>query len=158
MPGPLNSINVPLKDKKKKIINLHHAQFWEQQFLAVGKPCYVKGLQSCAPHKHFRWVQCREQCCMCRNKVFPGLCSFYCSARMNQIAHEWLAAKKGEEGEEGEEGEGGEGRGREGNGGDGKKWVKRKGISFPPSLPPNPSLRINSYWHSSLESFSESEQ
>ena len=54
MPGPLNSINVPLKDKEKKIINLHHAQFFEQRFLAVDKPCYVKGLQSWEPYKHFR--------------------------------------------------------------------------------------------------------
>lgn len=39
---------------KKKIINLHHAQFFEQRFLAVEKPCYVKGLQSWEPYKHFR--------------------------------------------------------------------------------------------------------
>ena len=38
----------------------------------------------------------------------------------NQIAHEWLAAKK---------------RGGEGRGGDGEKCGKRKGISFSPSEP-----------------------
>ena len=68
--------------REKKIINLHYAQFCEQRFLAVAKPCYVKGPQSCAPHKHFRWVQRRVRCCMCRSKGFRGLCSFYRSARI----------------------------------------------------------------------------
>lgn len=73
---------------KKKIINLHHAQFFEQRFLVVDKPCYVKGLQSWEPYKHLDESSVAHSVACVEASVSGTLLFLLFSKDRNQIAHE----------------------------------------------------------------------